>query len=51
MVDLDKSEFFILSCLAIPILVIGFYPDILINTIEVSIGDLIKVYNMNIMNK
>ena len=50
MVDLDKSELFILSCLAIPTLYFGFYPDPLINTIEVSISDLIKVYNINIMS-
>ena len=28
----------------------GFYPDPLINTIEVSIKDLISIYNMNILN-
>jgi NADH-quinone oxidoreductase subunit M len=50
MVDLNKSELFILSCLAVPILFFGFYPDLLINTIEVSITDLIKVYNFNIIN-
>ena len=51
MVDLNKSELFILSCLAIPILFFGFYPDPLINTIEVSINDLIKMYNLNLINK
>ena len=50
MVDLNKSELFILTCLAIPTLFFGFYPDPLINTIEVSIGDLIKVYNINLVN-
>ena len=50
MVDLNKSELFILTCLAIPTLFFGFYPDPLLNTIEVSITDLIKVYNINIMN-
>ena len=50
MIDLNKSELFILSCLAAPILIFGFYPDLLINTIEVSITDLIKVYNFNIIN-
>ena len=49
MVDLNKSELFILSCLAIPTLFFGFYPDPLINTIEVSISNLIEVYNSNIM--
>ena len=50
MVDLNKSELFILTSLAIPILFFGFYPDPLINTIEVSIKDLISVYNINIVN-
>ena len=51
MVDLNKSEYFILSCLAIPTLFFGFYPDPLINTIEVSVGDLINMYNNNLINK
>ena len=50
MVDLNKSELFILTCLAIPTLFFGFYPDPLINTIEVSIKDLINFYNMSIVN-
>ena len=50
MADLNKSEYFILICLAIPTLFFGFYPDPLINTIEVSISDLINVYNMSIVN-
>ena len=50
MVDLNKSELFILISLAIPTLFFGFYPDPLINTIEVSIKDLITVYNMSIAN-
>ena len=48
MVDLNKSELFILSSLAAPILFFGFYPEPLINTIEVSISDLIKMYNINL---
>tara|TARA_Y100000992_G_C21033740_1_gene381620 strand:- start:53 stop:655 length:603 start_codon:yes stop_codon:yes gene_type:complete len=50
MVDLNKSELFILSCLAVPTLFIGFYPDTLINTIEVSVEELIRVYNINVVN-
>ena len=50
-VDLNKSEYFILSCLAIPTLFFGFYPDPLINTMEVSVGDLINMYNNNLINK
>ncbi len=48
-VDLNKSELFILSFLAAPILFFGFYPDPLINTIEVSVSDLIKMYNYNLL--
>ena len=51
MVDLNKSEYFILTCLAIPTLFFGFYPDPLINTIEVSVNDLINMYNANLINK
>jgi len=51
MIDLNKSEYFILACLAVPTLFFGFYPDPLINTIEVSVEDLINMYNSNIMIK
>ena len=51
MIDLNKSEIFTLSCLAIPTLYFGFYPDPLINTIEVSISDLIDNYNFKIVSK
>ena len=51
MVDLNRSEYFILSCLAVPTLFFGFYPDPLINTIEVSVSDLINMYNNNLINK
>ena len=40
--DLNKSEYLILTSLAIPTIIFGFYPDPLINTIEVSVNDLIK---------
>ena len=46
--DLDNSEKFILWSLAMPVLFFGFYPEPLINTIEVSVNDLIEVYNFNI---
>ena len=49
--DLNRSEYFILICLAIPTLVFGFYPEPLFNTIEVSVNDLIEMYNSNLMNK
>ena len=51
MIDLNKSEYFILACLAVPTLFFGFYPDPLINTIEVSVKDLINMYKSNIMIK
>jgi NADH-quinone oxidoreductase subunit M len=51
MIDLDKSEYFILITLAIPILFFGFYPDPLISTIEVSVKDLIEIYNLNLLYK
>ena len=46
--DLDNSERFILWCLAIPVLLFGFYPELLINTIEISVKDLIEMYNFNL---
>ena len=46
--DLNNSEKFILWLLAIPVLFFGFYPEPLINTIEVSIKDLIEMYHFNI---
>ena len=51
MIDLNRSETIILSCLAIPTLFFGFYPDPLINTIEVSISDLIETYNFRLASK
>ena len=51
MVDLNKSEYFILTCLAVPTLFFGFYPDPLINTIEISVNDLINMYKTNLINK
>ena len=52
MLDLNKSEIFILSCLAIPILLFGFYPEPLLNTIDVSISNLIDTYNYKLaLNK
>jgi NADH-quinone oxidoreductase subunit M len=46
--DLNNSEKFILWSLAIPVLFFGFYPEPLINTIEVSVKDLIETYNLNL---
>jgi NADH-quinone oxidoreductase subunit M len=46
--DLDNSEKFILWSLAIPVLFFGFYPEPLINTIEISVQNLIEMYNFNL---
>ena len=51
MIDLNKSEIVILTCLAIPTLLFGFYPEPLINTIEVSINDLIETHNIKIVSR
>ena len=51
MIDLNKSEAFMLTCLAIPTLYFGFYPEPLINTIEVSISNLIDTYNFSVVSK
>jgi len=45
MLDLNKSEVFIFICLAIPTLFFGFYPEPLLNTIDVSVANLIETYN------
>ena len=51
MLDLNKSETVILVCLAIPTLFFGFYPEPLINTIEVSVSDLINTYSIKIAGR
>ncbi len=51
MIDLNKSEYFILVSLAIPILFFGFYPEPIFNTIEVSVDNLITMYSFNLTNK
>ena len=48
MLDLNKSEIFILTSLAVPTLFFGFYPEPLLNTIDVSISNLIDTYNYKI---
>jgi len=48
LLDLNKSEIFVLACLAIPTLFFGFYPDPLLKTIEVSTNNLIEMYNSNL---
>ncbi|MDC3027881.1 NADH-quinone oxidoreductase subunit M [Candidatus Pelagibacter sp.] len=51
MVDLNRSEYLILTCLAVPTLFFGFYPEPLFNTIEVSVSDLINMHNLNIASR
>ena len=48
MVDLNRSEIFILWSLAIPIIFFGFYPDPLISTTKVSISNLLDMYNIKL---
>ena len=48
MIDLNKSEIIILWSLAIPIIFFGFYPEPLIGTVEVSVGNIIEIYNSNL---
>ena len=48
MLDLNRSEIFILVSLALPILFFGFYPEPLLNTIDTSITNLIDTYNYKI---
>tara|TARA_Y100001970_G_scaffold278935_1_gene385402 strand:- start:386 stop:1885 length:1500 start_codon:yes stop_codon:yes gene_type:complete len=48
MKDLKKSELFILASLVFPIIFFGIYPEPLLNTIEVSIANLIDTYNYNL---
>ena len=51
MMDLNKSEIFVLSSLVFPIIFFGFYPEPLLSTIEISIENLIEVYNNNLNSK
>jgi NADH-quinone oxidoreductase subunit M len=46
--DLNNSELVILTSLGLPTLFFGFYPEPLINTIEISVKDLIEMYNLNL---
>ena len=47
--ELNKSELFILICLTLPVLFFGFYPEPLLNTVEVSVSNLIQMYNNNLI--
>ena len=46
--DLNKSETFILWILAVPTVFFGFYPEPLFGTIETSVSEFLIQYNVNI---
>jgi len=46
--DLKKFEILILFSLVVPIIYFGFYPEPLINSIEVSVENLLGMYSTNI---
>ena len=51
LIDLNKSEIFILSSLALPILFFGFYPDPILKTINISVENLINNYDLVLNNE
>ena len=46
--DLKKFEIIILFCLVVPIIFFGFYPEPLMNSIEISVENVLNMYNANI---
>ena len=50
MKDLSKSELIVLWVLALPIVIYGFYPEPLFNTINTSVSSLLDTYNLNLEN-
>ena len=50
LLDLNKSEIFILCSLSLPILFFGFYPEPIISTTDTSVNNLIEFYN-NVVEK
>ena len=50
MQDLSKSELLVLWVLALPIVIYGFYPDPLFDTINISVSSFLDTYNLNIEN-
>ena len=49
MVDLNKTELYIFTTLAFLTMFFGFYPEVLFNTIDVSINNLIEKYQTNLI--
>ena len=50
MKDLSKSELIVLWVLALPIVIYGFYPEPLFNTINTSVSSFLDTYNLNLQN-
>ncbi len=50
LIDLKSFEIVILSSLVFPIIFFGFYPDPLLSSVEVSVNNLLEMYNLNINN-
>ena len=50
MVDLKRFEVVILWVLVLPIIFFGFYPEPLINSIEVSVANIIDMNNLDEIN-
>ncbi len=50
MVDLKRFEILILFSLVVPIVFFGFYPEPLMNSIEVSVENVLNMYNSNVNN-
>ena len=46
--DLNKTELYIFASLAILVILFGFYPEPLFNTVDISINNLIENYQMNL---
>ena len=46
--DLNKTEILIFTTLAFLTIFFGFYPDPLLNTVKVSVANLIENYNHNL---
>ena len=50
MVDLKRFEILILFSLVLPIILFGFYPEPLMNSIEASVENVLDMYNTNLIN-
>ena len=48
MKDLNKTELYIFSSLAVLVIFFGIYPDPLFSTVDISINNLIENYKMNL---